>query len=133
MKKLFTCFLFVFLIASCSVQTTPIDDQGDKDLTGKWKLIRSSGGIAGTTTEYGAGDDVIIIEFTSNKFLKSRNGEKIQEGSYKIEQGNSIRTTEEVPLIIYNSELKQSFEFSDGRLILFDECYDCFQNEYVKL
>ncbi|NJO88249.1 MAG: hypothetical protein HC831_04205 [Chloroflexia bacterium] len=52
--------------------------------------------------------------------------------TYIIETGNSVRKKEKADLIIFQNNKKQSVELIDNKLILYDECFDCLQNEYIR-
>ncbi|TBW28519.1 hypothetical protein [Gramella sp. KN1008] len=134
MRNFIGILLFSIIISSCSINSGPeIKNLSEEELLGSWRLIKISGGFEGTTTEYDENDDKFVIEFRKEDFISSKNGKELEKTKYRIIMGKSIRTTEDVPLIIYETGKKQSFEFRNGNLILFDECYDCFQNEYVRL
>lgn len=123
-------FLVIIVFASfCSKDDEP---KIATELIGSWIWIESSGGIAGVTSTPETTGNEITIEFTSEKYTKYINGVVDIEMTYKIENGNTIRKTENTYLIIYENERKQSIELIGNKLILFDECYDCYQNEYVK-
>lgn len=134
MKKILTILLFSMLVSACSVNSSPqVPYLSHDELLGEWKLVRSSGGISGNITEYGEDDERYVIEFRESDFLSSKNGKELKRAKYEIVLGESIRSTEEIPLIVYETGEKQSFEFRNANLILFDECHDCFQNEYMRL
>lgn len=119
----------VLLTISCSVQSFP--DSATRQLIGRWELIRRSGGISGDTHQYEGQE--MVLEITKDSVKHYKDGSLTSSAKYSLETGKSIRSAEEVPLIKYSNGSKQSFEFISGHLILYDECYDCFQNEYVKL
>ncbi|MCM8568244.1 hypothetical protein NE848_02575 [Gramella jeungdoensis] len=134
MKNIVSILVFLIIFSSCSIENaSPEYKTSDENISGKWKLVQASGGIAGNIIEYGENDDRFIIEFRDNEFISTKNGEEIEKSKYHITLGESIRSTEEVPLIIYETGKKQSFEFQEGNLILFDECYDCYQYEYIRI
>ena len=60
------------------------------------------------------------------------NAELISESKYELTKGESIRTSEKTDLMIYENNRKQSIAIFDEILILYDECYDCYQNEYIR-
>ena len=130
MKNILTYFLLSLLLNSCSV-SGPISQKTEAEqLLGRWKLVESSGGIAGRT-ETPSGED--IIEISENTISHYLDGELLSNRQYELRMGKSIRSSEEIPLIFYSGGTKQSFEFRNERLVLYDECYDCFQHEYEKL
>ncbi len=124
--------LLLSLISSLSFCSKNVESQIKTKLIGKWSWIESSGGIMGKTISPATTGNQIIIEFTSNKYFKYTNDSLEIEMSYKIEKGSSIRISEETYLIIYENGQKQSIGMEGNNLILYDECHDCYQNEYVK-
>lgn len=129
MKRLLILLGLVLLTASCSIQSFP--ESSREKLVGRWELIRSSGGISGETHEHQ--NEKIVLEITKDSIKNYKDGSLTSSSEYTLEKGETIRSSEEVPLIKYSNGRKQSFEFSSGHLILYDECYDCYQYEYVKL
>lgn len=129
MKKILILLGLVLLAASCSVQSFP--ESATRQLIGEWELIRSSGGISGETHEHEG--EKIVLEITKDSVKNLKDGSLTSSSKYSLEMGKTIRSSEEVPLLIYPDGHKQSFEFDSGHLILYDECYDCYQYEYVKL
>jgi len=129
MKSILLVLSFIGLVSFCSKDEDP---QIAAALIGKWIWIESSGGIAGVIKTPSTTGNEITIEFTAKKFTKFVNGIVDLEMTYKIETGSSIRSKENTFLIIYENDQKQSIELNGNKLILFDECYDCFQYEYLK-
>jgi len=129
MKSLLLILSFTSMLSFCSEN---IKSQITADLEGKWIWAESSGGILGKTTTPATTKRDITIEFTNEKFIQYVNGEIEKELTYTIEKGSSIRTEEDTYLVVYENGRKQSFELKEDRLILYDECHDCFQHEYTK-
>ncbi len=129
MKNLFLLFTFIGIFLSCSKE---VKTQVNVEIIGKWIWVETSGGFAGTITTPKSTGNRITIEFTKTSYIKYINGKLDAEMSYIIEPGNSIRKEGKTDLIIYENEKKQSIELKGDKLILFDECFDCFQNEYIR-
>jgi hypothetical protein len=113
---------------------TPLCSQKNQvpQLLGTWTWLESSGGFAGKTETPETTGNIISITFSKDKYTKYLNGELNSEMTYKIEKGSSIRTEDDTYLIIYENGRKQSIELIENKLILYDECHDCYQNEYIK-
>lgn len=124
--------LLLSLISSLSFCSKNVESQIKIELIGKWSWVESSGGIMGKTLNPSTTGNQITIEFTTDKFIQYTNDSLELEMSYTIDKGNSIRSSEEVFLIIYENGRKQSIGIEGNKLILYDECHDCYQNEYVK-
>lgn len=102
------------------------------DILGSWKWINSSGGIDGRVETPSSTGYEVYIEFTNKKFRKYLNGALVDELSYSIQEGQSIRTTGNTEPVAFENGTTQSIELYDNKLILYDECFDCFQHEYVR-
>lgn len=127
--KNFTFLILVMsLLISCESNSN-IDDSSS--ISGNWIWVESSGGIAGQTNTPESTGNQIELEISQYTIKRFENGELKSELTYKIEIGESIRSTEKVKLIVYENDWKQSFEKRGKKLYLYDECYDCFQNEYL--
>ncbi|MEH0153808.1 hypothetical protein V6R21_06650 [Limibacter armeniacum] len=101
-------------------------------LTGEWTWIASSGGFAGVHYTPSSTGDQIKITFTEDTFRRYKNGILEIETSYHLVEGETIMSTDSVTLIEYGNGLQQSFKLEGDRLFTFDECYDCFNSEYIK-
>jgi hypothetical protein len=121
--------LFILTFSMCSKDDKPQISSG---IFGKWIWTQSSGGIAGVIETPETSGNQVAIEFSTNTCKKYINGNLDIELTYKIETGNSIRKIEETDLIIFENGWKQSIELDGNKLILYDECFDCFQNEYIR-
>jgi len=128
MKNIILIFILITLIG-CS-QDDNINIQAQ--LPGKWKWIESSGGIDGRTETPESTGDAVTIEFTLTTMKKFVNGNLESVVDYKIQSGFSIRTTQNTDLVVYENGTKQSVELNANFLVLYEECYDCFQHNYIK-
>ncbi|MCF8371937.1 MAG: hypothetical protein K9H64_09960 [Bacteroidales bacterium] len=129
MKKIFLFLLIIGTLSSCSKKDSFLNST---DLLGTWTWIKSTGGISGTVETPESTGNQVTIEITEDMFAKYVNGVLEQELSYYLVKGQSIWTPQLSDLMIFEDESKQSVEMDDNKLILYDECYDCFQNEYIK-
>lgn len=101
-------------------------------LVGKWKWIESSGGIDGRTETPESTGNAVTIEFTNTTMKTFVNGNLESEVNYNIKLGSSIRTAEKTDLIVYENGTIHSVLIEGNSLVLFEECYDCFQHNYLK-
>ena len=60
------------------------------------------------------------------------NGNLESEVNYEIKSGPSIRTIQDTDIIVYENGMKQSVELNENYLVLYEECYDCFQHNYIR-
>jgi hypothetical protein len=125
---------WLFILLSASFISCTKDDDGAvfRRIQGQWEWVESSGGIAGTTLTPESTGKQVTIEFSNGTYRRVVNGDLEMVMAYHIEKGQSIMGEEDAYLLIYENEYKQSIYFNDNRLVLSDECYDCFQNEYVR-
>ncbi|WP_372639786.1 hypothetical protein [Ancylomarina sp.] len=130
MKRVILILLFFGLFFSCSD-----DDDGqlfDAEIIGRWDWVESTGGIDGRTDTPASTGNQIVIEFRAGSYKKYVNGELEEEMTYKLEEGESMIFGKMAVMIIYQNGWKQSIERCDSKLILHDECLDCFRNEYTR-
>ena len=128
MKNIFFTFILITLIGC----TQEGDINLNSRLIGKWKWIESSGGIDGRTETPESTGNVVTIEFTSTTMKTFVNGNLESEVNYEIQSGSSIRSAEKTYLIVYENGTIHSVLLEGNSLVLFEECYDCFQQNYLK-
>ncbi len=86
-KFLVSCFLLVTLF-SCN--DTNGDEAYGSDLKGTWKLIKSSGGIAGTVINYPEGSEVWVFDpATHSLSVTSTSNGPLATGNYSYSFENS--------------------------------------------
>jgi hypothetical protein len=129
MKSIILYFVLIAIIG-CSNEHN--EDLHSK-LIGKWKWIESSGGIDGRTETPESRGNAVTIEFTRTTIKTFVNGNLEFEVNYEIQSGSSIRTTEKTDLIVYENGTIHSVLIEGNSLVLFEECYDCFQHNYLKV
>ena len=129
MKKWILILAFTISLINCSNET---ENSLNVQIVGKWKWTESSGGIQGETINPQTTGENRTIEITPERIKYFLNGKLISESDYELTKGESIRTTENTDLMIYENERKQSIVIIGDKLILYDECYDCYQNEYIR-
>jgi hypothetical protein len=128
-KNIFFTFILITLIGC----TQEGDINLNSRLIGKWKWIESSGGIDGRTETPESTGNVVTIEFTSTTMKTFVNGNLESEVYYEIQSGSSIRSAEKTNLIVYENGTIHSVLLEGNSLVLFEECYDCFQHNYLKM
>lgn len=101
-------------------------------LIGNWNWTASSGGIDGITHTPESTGNTILLEVSNNTVKKYVNGNLESERNYSTETGISIIFGEPKEMMIYESGINQTIVLTENNLVLYDECYDCFQNEYTK-
>lgn len=128
MRKIICYFIIAFSIISCSSEKASSEQDA---IIGEWNWIESSGGIAGTTTTPQSTGKSIQLKITSAKVIQYVDGALVSEINYSIQTGTSIFGGQR-KLLVYDSGIKKSFEQTNSQLILNDECFDYYQNKYIK-
>jgi hypothetical protein len=116
---------FILFTSSC-LET----DEGIEQILGTWNWVSSTGGIAGNTITPESSGNEIFLEISENEILKYENEILILTSGYSIKLDSSLIFGTMVPIIVYDDGSKQSIQRSENKLLLFDECLDCYQHEY---
>lgn len=129
MKK----WVLILILATLTINCSNDDENTIKEkIIGKWLWLESSGGIQGETINPQTTGENRHIVITSDKITYYTNGTLTSELGYYLQKGASIWTIEEADLMIYENDRTQSIVLNESKLILYDECNDCYQNEYIK-
>jgi len=124
MKK----WVLILALASLTINCSNDDENNIKEqLIGK-----SSGGIQGETLNPQTTGENRHIEITSDKIKYFTNGILTSEFDYYLQKRVSIWTNEMRDFLIYKYDRTQSIVLIENKLILYDECFDCYQHEYIK-
>jgi hypothetical protein len=123
----------IFISISCSKNYKPVIENRNIALTGKWGWTKSQGGISGGVQTPTSTNKIINLEISNDRIKFFENGNLLFDKSYTIETKQSIYGGQK-QMIVYEQNFKsaQSFEIIGTQLVLNDECYDCFTNEYSK-
>ncbi len=129
MKK----WVLILALASLTINCSNDDENNIKEqLIGKWIWVESSGGIQGETLNPQTTGENRHIEITSDKIKYFTNGILTSEFDYYLQKRVSIWTNEMRDFLIYKYDRTQSIVLIENKLILYDECFDCYQHEYIK-
>ena len=140
-KIIFFIYIILLLFTSCRKDIS-LPNQELEKLFGTWEWISSSGGFAGITTSHDSVGNTKTIEFTKKGIYKSyKNGDLIEKRKFTIKKGSSIYTSDDANLIIYKENLNKNKNHNPNEmirylendtLILYEECYDCYSNLYIR-
>ena len=134
MKKVVLIFALIFaLILAITSCSKDIKTSNGSTLNGKWNWVESSGGLAGKTETPATTGKVITIEISNGIIKYFENGVQTVSDSFTTKIQNSIRGENKNMIIYKSGRPNQSFELNEKQLILFDECYDCYQSNYSKI
>lgn len=127
MKKIVLFAALLVCVVSCSSTSDSVTN--GKSIVGKWKLVKMSGGITGQT----------VVPKLTSEIAISKTEIKIYEGGtliatekYTIETKKSIFGGENHMLVYTSRSPSQGYVLEGDKLLLNDECYDCYQKEYTK-
>lgn len=104
-------------------------------MIGNWNWLSTSGGIAISLYTPENTGEIRRVEFDNkNNFRYYVNDILKSDHTFKIEKSKSI-TGNDSALIAYNLlSSRQSIMFrGPDTLILFDECYDCYEHYFIRI
>jgi hypothetical protein len=130
MKKILIYGALIFTFFSCSTNSESIIKQ--KSIIGKWVWIKSSGGISGETLTPSSTGKSIVIEISNLEVKILENGNVSSNNPYAIVTKESVFGGQRQMIVYTLGKPSQSFSVVGDKLFLNDECYDCYQSEYVK-
>lgn len=103
------------------------------DITGEWKWIKKTGGIAGVNETPKEGETRILKLNTDNTYSRLENGKVISSGKYSLGRGKSMLFNEEYSTLSFDEMVPLMYEVKGISLYLFDDVYDGFNYEYVRV
>lgn len=124
----FSFLLFGFQACNSTNDST----KESNPILGKWEWIESSGGITGATTTPASTNTKNQLEISDTTVKRYVNGVLVATDSYSIETKKSIFGGEKQMLVYKEGNPSQSFSVLNDKLVLNDECYDCYQSKYSK-
>lgn len=141
-RWILTIILFSFFSITCR-KDIPVSNAELEKLFGTWEWSQSSGGFAGQTITAATAGYSQAIEFKKNGVcIWYKNGKHTNKMQFILTKGSSIYTAGIVPLIKYkdtglfdkeDTHMTQSLTFGgNDTLFLYDECYDCYTNVYIR-
>jgi len=129
-KVLISCFLLV-TVFSCN-DTEGTEKYGN-DLKGTWKLIRSSGGIAGTVINYPEGSEIWVFDPATNSLtVTSTNQGPLATGNYNYSFIESdVPDLCPLTIRIDNSDFG-CYSIENGKLFINQGYADGLNHEFIK-
>lgn len=127
MKKFVLFAALLVCIVSCSSTSDSV--MNGESILGKWQLVKMSGGITGKTVVPKLINDIAISK-TEIKIYEG--GTLIATEKYTIETKKSIFGGEKQMLVYSSGSPSQGYILEGDKLLLNDECYDCYHKEYTK-
>ncbi len=107
------------------------DDTKTGTINGEWTWVESTGGFGGwtlTPESENMTKKLVIDNFFFKEFV---NDTLVLETQYELGISDEpLLGTEEKTFIAYDSGGEQAIIIGETELILFDQCYDCFEHRY---
>ncbi|WP_367913711.1 hypothetical protein [Leadbetterella sp. DM7] len=102
------------------------------ELTGTWKWVRKTGGIAGVNETPKEGE-VILLKLNADKtYSTMRNDSLLASGTYALSVKESILLNKETDFITLGTGEPVMYEVKNNELHLAEDVYDGFNYEYVR-
>lgn len=98
-----------------------------------WEWVISEGGFAGGPAKLEhIGLSKVYTFRRDGTYLQYKDSEMIEGGQFKLSNEVSIFTKGKLPMITLDeTETKMSYTIEDNKLILSEECYDCYKHTYI--
>ena len=133
MKKL----LVILMIAGLSAcEKSEVVKSGE--LTGTWKWVRKTGGIAGVNETPKAGE-VTLLKLNADKtYSTTLNDSLLTSGTYTLSTGESLLLNKQVNFItfgdgtVFGQGVATIYEVKGNELYLTEDVHDGFNYEYVR-
>lgn len=103
------------------------------DIMGEWKWVRKTGGIAGINETPKEGE-LLVIKLNADKtYIRLENGKVTSTGKYSLGKAESMLFNEEYSTLSIDEMRPLMYEVNENSLYLFDDMYDGFNYEYVRV
>ena len=132
MSYLLLICISLYLIKDCTTSNSP---DAKHKIIGRWIWLQSSGGwTGGTITPESVGYEMTVVFEQNGKYNEFKNDSLILNSTYEIiyeEFGSNNEKKEK--LKIDGKPFEQFVDFEDSnKLILIENCYDCYTHKYLK-
>ena len=142
MKKLTYLFILTFFITSCNKESETITD--NRDLTGKWNWVITTGGINGDINETPSsnGKTYSINLNKDNSYALFENGIEVSTGTYAVSLKQSIHSQTMERFITYSDNLQEAYHVvlsgiieihENNRMTISDNSYDGIGSEFERM
>lgn len=127
MKKL---LLFLMIAGLSACEKSEVVKSGE--LTGTWKWVRKTGGIAGVNETPKEGE-VTLLKLNADKtYSTTLNDSLLVSGTYTLSTGESMLLNKDVNFIVFGEGTPTIYEVKNNELHLTEDVYDGFNYEYVR-
>lgn len=127
MKKL---ILFLMIAGLTACEKSEVGKSNE--LTGTWKWVKKTGGIAGVNETPKAGE-VTLLKLNADKtYSTTLNDSLLASGTYTLSTGESMLLNKEVNFIVLGEGMPMMYEVKNDELYLAEDVNDGFNYEYVR-
>ncbi len=127
MKK----WLMILMIAGLSACEKSEVVKSD-ELTGTWKWVRKTGGIAGVNETPKEGETTLLKLNADKTYSTTLNDSLLASGTYTLSAGESMLLNKEVTFITLGKDMSMMYEVKKNELHLAEDVYDGFNYEYLR-
>lgn len=127
MKKL-VMFLMIAGLSACEKSEVAKSDE----ITGTWKWVRKTGGIAGVNETPGEGEVTLLKLNVDKTYSTTLNDSLLASGTYTLSTGESLLLNKEVNFIVFGEGTSMMYEVKNNQLHLAEDVHDGFNYEYVR-
>ena len=130
MKKVsFLIIIGLLFNFSCKKESVDVNNL----LTGEWRWVSSTGGIAGITiTPASAGYERTLVLTSDSKYSRYKNNILEKTGTFEIIKAKSIYKIELVDFIKYDDSTMSVINVTGSKLSLADNNYDGFGETFKR-
>ena len=129
----FKKYLFLLLLIVCGFGCSDHEDPiNQKNISGNWIWVKSTGGIDGRTETPETTGKVIRLEISKHSVRYFVNNELTEERSYIFKTQQSILFGKPMEMILYENGSSQIIEGKQDELLLTEDCFDCFQHDFIR-
>ena len=122
----------LFLLSTIFACGTSSNGPKKPKIEGNWRWTKTTGGFAGTTTTPESTGKQIHLQITKDSIFTYTDGELQRAIPYNLQLGKVIES-QKMEWLIHNGEHKTSIYRKDSLLLMNEQCYDCFNQTFVKM
>jgi len=132
---IFLTLLIILVLINASCKKDEPVDENSHPLYGKWEWVSSFGGIAGQKITPASEGYTVTVEFAqANQYFYYKNDTLTRTDTYTIKETENSNMFDYI--IEYGSSQSYPDQYMDfpypDTLRLIDNCFDCYDNVYVR-
>ncbi len=122
----------MLLIVCCLGCSEPEDPFNQKNIVGHWIWVKSTGGIDGRTETPATTGRTVRLEISKQSVRRFVNGNLAEEFPFVIKTQQSMLFGKPMEMIYYENGSSQIIEGNQDELLLTEDCFDCFQHDFIR-